>query len=167
MAVRPEEILIRPAQAADLDEINRIIEAAIMTWELSDRVKRLTLPTYKYNEMDLQHMEIVVAKRHGQILGIAAWEQANPIDAPKGKSALLLHGIYVDPEHHRQGIGSLLFSAAEAATTSTQLDGLVVKSQKGSEPFYLAQGMQRLRVEDSKREYENRYYKRIESRSNT
>lgn len=154
-----QDLLIRPASAGDLDQINRIIEAAIMTWDLSDRVKRLTIPTYKYNELDLQHLEIVVAERQGRILGVAAWEPAKAIDAPRDKSALLVHGIYVDPTHHREGIGSLLFSAAEDAVANTQLDGLVVKAQKGSEPFYLAQGMEKLMVEDAEREFENRYWK--------
>jgi predicted N-acetyltransferase YhbS len=155
---------IRPASKTDLDAINRIIEAAIMTWDLAERVKRLTLPTYKYNEMDLQHLEIVVAEQSGTIVGVAAWEQANSIDAPKGKTALLLHGVYVDPEHHRQGIGSLLFSAAEQAVSKRRLDGLLVKAQKGSEPFYIAQGMRKLAVEDVKREFENRYWKEWQHR---
>ena len=159
MAVTPQEILIRPAQAADLAQINRIIEAAIMTWELSDRVKRLTLPTYKYNEMDLQHLEVVVAEENSGIVGVAAWEQANRVDAPKEKTALLLHGIYVDPARHREGIGRHLFRAAEEAVKKRQLDGLVVKAQKGSEPFYLSQGMHKLAAEDPKREFENRYWK--------
>jgi predicted N-acetyltransferase YhbS len=153
------ETKIRPAGKDDLDAINRIIEAAIMTWDLADRVKRLTIPTYKYNELDLQHLEIVVAERQGRILGVAAWEQANTIDAPKNKTALLLHGVYVDPEHHRQGIGHLLFAAAEQAVSKRQLDGLLVKAQKGSEPFYIAQGMSKLAVEDEKREFENRFWK--------
>lgn len=132
-----------------------------MTWDLSDRVKRLTIPTYKYDTMDLQHLEIVVAEQEHSIVGVAAWEQANPVDAPKDKTALLLHGIYVDPQHQRRGIGSLLFKAAEKAASELQLGGLVVKAQKGSEHFYMAQDMSKLTVEDEKREFENRYWKAL------
>jgi predicted N-acetyltransferase YhbS len=152
---------IRPASIEDLDAINRIIEAAIMTWDLSDRVKRLTIPTYKYNEMDLQHLEVVVAEEDGTIVGVAAWEPASSTDAPRARTALLLHGIYVDPAHHRKGVGRRLFRAAEATVHQRQLDGLVVKAQKGSEPFYLSQGMHKLTAEDPKREFENRYWKAV------
>jgi hypothetical protein len=80
-------LITRPATRSDLPDINRIIEAAIMTWNLSDRVKRLTIPTYKYNEMDLHHLEIVVAEEDSTIVGVAAWEQANSTDAPKDMTA--------------------------------------------------------------------------------
>lgn len=156
------QLSIRPAEKHDLIAINQIIEAAIRTWHLPERVIRLTLPTYKYNEMDLQHMYIVVACQNDTILGVAAWEPANPIDAPKDKRALILHGIYVDPAQHRQGIGAALFHAAEEATRKQNLKGIVVKAQKGSEAFYRSQGMNKLDVVDKKHEFENRYWKQTE-----
>lgn len=152
-------LLIRSATTADLDAINRIIAAAIMTWDLPERVKHLILPSYKYNVMDLQHMSVVVAVQQDTLCGVAAWEPAKQLDAPKDKTALLLHGIYIDPAYFRQGIGSELFQAAEQAARQLQLDGIVVKAQKGSEPFYTAMGLQKLAVADSLRGFENRYWK--------
>lgn len=153
------KLIIRPAEKHDLDAINQIIEAAILTWELPERVIRLTLPTYIYSEMDLQHMSIVVACQKETIVGVAAWEPADPIDAPKNTRALMLHGIYVNPALHRQGIGAVLFQAAEQSTKKQRLNGIVVKAQKGSEAFYQSQGMHNLKVEDKKREFENRFWK--------
>jgi predicted N-acetyltransferase YhbS len=149
----------RTATLADLPEINRIIEAAVMTWDLPDRVKRLSLPSYRYTELDLQYFDIVVATENGHIVGVAAWEPAKPADAPKGHTAMLLHGVYVNPAHHRKGIGRRLFAAAEEAVAHKQLDGLVVKAQKGSEPFYTALGMRKLAADEKRREFENRYWK--------
>ncbi len=40
------DIDIRLAGHADLEAINRVIEVAVMTWDLPDRVKRLSLPAY-------------------------------------------------------------------------------------------------------------------------
>lgn len=155
------ELSIRPAEKQDLGAINPVIEAAVRTWQLPERVIRLTLPTYKYNEMDLRHMSIVVACEEQAIVGVAAWEQADPIDAQPNTRALILHGIYVDPAQHRQGIGAALFRAAEQAMQEQKLDGILVKAQKGSEAFYQSQGMQKLDVVDEKREFENRYWKAI------
>lgn len=160
------DLIIRPADKHDLDAINSVIEAAILTWDLPERVIRLTLPTYKYSEMDLQHMSIVVACQKETIIGVAAWEQADPVDVPKNTRALILHGIYVEPMNQRQGIGAALFQAAEQATKQQKLDGMLVKAQKGSEPFYESQGMHKLDVVDAKREFENRYWKWIEKIDN-
>jgi len=155
------DINIRPARQADLEAINRVIEAAVTTWDLPDRVKRLALPGYRYTLPDLEHLEIVVAEdERKNLLGTAAWEQADPVDSPAGHKALSLHGIYVDPAYHHQGIGHRLFRAAEAAVCRYRCDGLLVKAQQGANGFFLAQQMTRLQVEDPLRQYENRFWKR-------
>ena len=55
------KITVRLAKISDLPEINRLIEAAEMTWKLPDRVKRLALSSYFYNEIDFAHLEIIIA----------------------------------------------------------------------------------------------------------
>lgn len=39
-----EHMTLRPATADDLEAVNRVIENAVMTWDLPDRVKRLASP---------------------------------------------------------------------------------------------------------------------------
>lgn len=158
MAASPK--VLRVADVQDLDAINRIIERAIMTWELPERVKRLSLPCYRYDEQDLKTGELVVIEdRQGCITGVAAWEQAAPRDTPKGYRALQLHGIYVDPAHQHEGIGGRLILAAEQAAILNGYDGLLVKAQSGAAGFFLAQGMQPMEVEDTRRDYTHRYWK--------
>lgn len=72
------DVKVRAATKIDLDTINRVIEAAIMTWDLPERVKRLSLSSYYYTEQDLNHLELVVAE-DGQknIKGVAAWEHTD------------------------------------------------------------------------------------------
>ena len=108
------KVNIRSARLDDLSAINAIIESAVMSWKIPDRVKRLSLPSYCYHEIDFQHLEIVVAEDHRQnIIALAAWEQADSADAPVGQAALLLHGIYVDASHHHQGVGRQLLRAGK------------------------------------------------------
>ena len=57
------DINIRPANEDDLDAINGVIEAAVMSWQLPERVKRLALPSYRYNAMDLKYFSLAVAER--------------------------------------------------------------------------------------------------------
>jgi predicted N-acetyltransferase YhbS len=151
---------IRSATPADLDPVNQVIHAAVMTWNLPERVKRLSMSSYYYSELDLNHLHIFVAEDDKQnILGVAAWEEADSKDAPMGQSALLLHGIYVEPEYFHQGIGHQLFSAAEHAAKQHQYDGLLVKAQEDANGFFISQGMSKLSVEDTARHYANRFWK--------
>jgi hypothetical protein len=71
------QIDLRPADKADLDAVNQIIERAVKTWNLPERVKRLALPTYLYTEHDLKHLHIMLADYSAAgVIGIAAWEAA-------------------------------------------------------------------------------------------
>lgn len=157
--MHPPHIHIRPAGVAELDAINRVIETAVMRWDLPERVKRLSLPSYRYDAMDFKALHIVVAEQGGDIVGVAAWEDADPDDAPAGAAALLLHGIYVAPDAQRQGIGRLLFRAAEEAARAQSTGGLLVKAQESANGFFLAQGMHRLEPADPARHYANRFWK--------
>ena len=153
---------LRPATVADLAAINAVIERAVMTWPLPERVKRLTLPSYRYNPHDLEHLQIVVAEtsEHG-VIGVAAWEPANPRDLPAGQTGLLLHGLYVDPDRQRGGAGSRLLDAALAAAREQGFDGLLVKVQPGAENFFLARGLKRLAIADPTRDYPHRFWKAV------
>jgi predicted N-acetyltransferase YhbS len=153
-------ITLREAGTADLVAVNRLIDAAIMTWDLPERVKRLSRPSYHYKPHDLKTIEVVVAENtEHHIVGVAAWEPVDPMDALEGYSALLLHGIYVKPDHHHQGIGTKLMRAAEQAAIGKDYSGLLVKAHAGAVGFFKAQGMQLLEVQDSRRHYAHRYWK--------
>jgi predicted N-acetyltransferase YhbS len=161
--IPPTTVRLRPAREADLDAVNRVIEAALMIWKLPERVKRLSLPSYRYTALDFAHLAIVVAEDAGKnVVGIAAWEPADGRDAPAGHTALLLHGLYVHPAYHHQGIGRTLFLTAERAVRTHGHHGLLVKAQGDATGFFMARGMRRLPVEDSARHYANRFWKRID-----
>jgi GNAT superfamily N-acetyltransferase len=153
---------LRPARPFDLLTVNRLIESAIHTWELPARVKRLCVPLYRYSEHDLDFLDLVVAEaeRIG-IVGAAAWEEADPGDAPAGHSALLLHGIYVAPDQHRKGVGTRLFEAAEMAASLRGFDGVLVKAQPGAGDFFRALGLERVPVQHCSRDYPHRFWKSL------
>jgi len=154
------ELVLRQATVADLDGANAVIEAAINGWNLPERVKRLSLSSYRYNSHDLAHLTLIAAEtKPGNIVGVVAWEPADTADAPAGKRALLLHGIYVDPDFCRKGIGSRLLKAAEETADNNGFDGLLVKANRDAQAFFLAKGLQQLSVEDPKRDYPYRFWK--------
>jgi len=152
---------IRLAKKDDLAHVNHVIEAAIMTWNLPERVKRLSLPSYRYTDLDFKHIDMAVAEKdEHNIVGVAAWEEADPKDIPDGQTAMLLHGIYVAPRYHHQGIGQQLFEYVETSLQS-QYDGLLVKAQEEADGFFLIQGMQRIPVKNKKQDYVNRFWKHL------
>lgn len=58
-------IHIRPFSQAELTPVNRLIKAAVMTWNLPKRVKRLSFSGYYYPNFDLNQLEIFVAENDG------------------------------------------------------------------------------------------------------
>jgi predicted N-acetyltransferase YhbS len=156
---------IRPARLADLESINRVISAAVMTWDLPERVKRLALSSYHYHAVDFAHFGMCVAEQHDQIVGVAAWEPVDPRDLPDelavGAHGLLLHGLYVDPSHQRQGLGRLLLQPVLQAAQQASVAGVLVKAQSDAVPFFRALGWTELAVRDRVRDYPHRYWQAL------
>ncbi len=155
----PSRINLRLANKDNLGVINQVIERAVKTWNLSERVKRLAMPTYLYTEHDLQHLHILLAEDiAGGVVGVAAWEDAAARDCPQGKRGLLLHGLYVDPDRQHRGTGACLLSAATSAAREQGYGGLLVKAQADAEGFFKSRGLQQLPVADVSRDYPNRFW---------
>ena len=149
---------LRMGDRNDLPAINGVIGRAVMTWRLPDRVKRLSLPLYRYSETDLGHLELCVAEDDHGVSGVAAWEPAGPADLSEGVRGLLLHGLYVDPGRQRGGIGRQLVGACLSRARELQLDGVLVKVQADAEPFFRRLGFDGLPVRDKSRDYALRFW---------
>lgn len=153
------EPTLRQATVADLPAINAVIAAAVMRWDLPERVKRLALPSYRYDAHDLTHLQLWIADSAQGLVGVAALETLQDEDQPEGRSGLLLHGLYVHPEHQHQGIGTRLLHLAEQQVRERGFDGLLVKAQSDAGDFFAARGMQVLKANDHQRDYQYRYWK--------
>lgn len=152
---------LRVARREDLDVINAVIEAAVMNWDLPERIKRLALPSYRYTNIDYEHLEILVAEINNTgIVGVAACEMADPNEIP-GQQALLLHGLYVRPDVQHQGIGSQLIRAMEALVHKHKCDGLLVKAQTDAVGFFEFHAMQRLESINPESNYAHRFWKPV------
>lgn len=157
--ITPAAVTLRPATTADLLALNAIVERAVMTWQLAERVKRLSLPSYRYHAHDFLHMHGVVATdAAGGLRGVAVWDDADARDTPGAQRGLLLHGLYVDPAHQREGIGSRLLDAAADAARDGGYDGMLVKAQADANGFFAARGLTKLAVADPLRDYPHRFW---------
>ena len=157
------DVILRQAGEADLDAINIVIERAVMDWKLPERVKRLSLGSYLYRPHDLDHMKLLVAARgEGEIVGVAAMEALAAAESPDHRRALLLHGLYVDPAYQRRGIGRRLFAAVEEKAAAEDFKGLLVRAQADASEFFISRGMQRLDVDNGRRDHPNRFWRVID-----
>ncbi len=151
---------LRRADLADLEAVNGLIEAAVMGWALPERVKRLSLASYRYDQHDLSFLELAVAETaYPGPIGVAAWEPADSADVPDGGAALLLHGLYVAPDRQRKGVGTCLFEMAEQAAIRKRLDGVLVKAQVDAAGFFRGLGLEQLPVRNPERDYPHRYWR--------
>lgn len=134
-------IPLRSACVQDLEAINIVIRNAISDWDLPERVKRLSLPSYTYDQHDLSVMGMVVAEDlEGEICGVAAWEASRAKDVPRGKSGFLLHGLYVEPKSQSRGVGAALLDAVISAAKAENLDGVLIKAQPAAVSFFQMHG---------------------------
>lgn len=156
--MRTSTVKIRPARESDHLQINHVIEQAVMTWDLPERVKQLSLSSYYYHEHDLEHFHIIVAETGADIVGVAAWER-QPITIQGNRQALLLHGIFVAAPRQNRSIGTQLFRLAVEAAKTAGCDGLLVRAQKDAEGFFYKMGMKKLDVEDERSDYAHRFWK--------
>ncbi|MEJ2214253.1 MAG: GNAT family N-acetyltransferase [Gammaproteobacteria bacterium] len=154
------DISVRPASGEDLTTINQIITDCVYSWNLSDRVKRLTLQSYHYDILDLDHLDIfVAANKDDDILGIAALESANSSDLPANLTGLLLHGLYVAPDHQKKQVGKILIDHSMEHVKQQQMLGLLVKAQPDANSYFEKQGFERLPVDNISKDYPHRWWK--------
>ena len=156
------DISVRPAKGEDLTSINQIITDCVYRWDLSDRVKRLTLQSYLYDSHDLDHLDIFVAtNKGGDMLGVAALESANSSDLPANLSGLLLHGLYVAPEYQRKQVGNKLMDHSMEHVKQQQMQGLLVKAQPDANSYFEKQGFECLPVNNINKDYPYRWWKLV------
>lgn len=158
-ATMTREITLHAASADDLPATNALIARAVDTWRVSRRIRRLILPTCQYTATDLEHQTLCLARDgDGSILGVAAWEETSEAPVGNDTPGLLLHGLYVDPNHQNGGVGSRLLEACLEAARHAGRRGVLVKAQGGAEGFFEARGMRRLPAGDPARDYHARFW---------
>ena len=151
-------VTLRPGTRGDLAGVNAVVEAAVMGWDLPERVKRLSMDSYRYHDHDLDHVALLVAEADGAVVGVAATEDADPADCPEGKRALLLHGLYVLPGHQGQGLGRRLLAAVAEEARGQGYAGVLVKANKDAQGFFAARGLGAVPVQDPGRDYPYRFW---------
>jgi GNAT superfamily N-acetyltransferase len=157
---------IDSAGARDLPKINRVISAAINAWTVSDRVKRLALPLYHYDQADLEDLHIEKSlDTHGTILGVIAWGAVGPEDTLGRAGEAVLHGIYVEPAFQGLGVGKALLEHAVRHAAVARYRGFIIKASKDAVRFFEQLGC--IREEDAPNAYPYLFWLPFQNSVNT
>lgn len=131
---------IRQGQFNDIASINSIIRAAVLGWDLSDRVKRLALPSLYYDELDFTHLHFLVAESsvvdesQCSVVGVIVW------DLSAAPDSVLVHGLFVRPDYQNRSLGRSLLGFLEDHLAKSGVIEIRVKAQKGAVGFFNRQG---------------------------
>lgn len=143
-----------------LQEANRIIEQCVSGWNLPDKVKRLSLPGYRYNSDDLDYLMIFAAvDSNGRLVGVVALEYDLSVTLPGKRNGLLLHGLYVEPAFQGQGLGKAMTGFALSQSLEQGFGGIWVKAQSDANGFFEKAGFEKIPVIDPARDYPHRWWK--------
>jgi len=133
-----------PARAEDLAALNGVVERAVMTWQLAERVKRLSLPATATTRTILVTCRSCWRKTPRKASS-ASLPGMTPARATCRRSARPAAAWAVcRPRRQRGGVGSRLLDAAAEAARRQGLDGVLVRAQarravfRGARPRALA-----------------------------
>ena len=130
-------VAIRRARLNDTSAINAVVDSAIDSWPISERVKRLVRPLYQYDNVDLQNYDLIVADQSDHaIVGVAAWSAGKP--SPDGTACL--QGLFVDAAWHRRGVGVALLEAVVGQAGVRGSGRLALRATRSAENFFLYHG---------------------------
>jgi len=120
----------------NLIEINRVVSSAILSWQLSKRVYRLSVEQLSYQLEDLEDHVFIGGYLGEQLLGVIIWAKY-PSQLPDGTRVRYLHGLYVSQEHQGCLAGSRLLEYSVSETIRSCIYALSLKAWRRSEAFFL------------------------------
>ena len=103
----PGGVMIRPMQPADAVQVLAIYQAGLDTGQASFEATAPGWGAFDATRLAL-HRHVAADAATGQVLG---WVAASTVSSRRVYAGVIEHSIYVDPGHHRRGIGAALLRA--------------------------------------------------------
>ena len=135
------EIVKITGRAPDIAAANEIIAAAILTWSVSDRVRRLVADTYRYHADDAA--DVWLGRVDGRPVGVLGLLQAGGAARELPVDSSLLHGLFVSPDHFGKGVGSALVRHALGVAAGAGSTQLLVKANRDARLFFERVGFEK------------------------
>jgi putative acetyltransferase len=95
----------------------------------------------------IEALAYIVAERDGEIVGFGSLN----LTRPEGYEAAVdaeITGVYVHPDHSREGIGTELYTELEQRARAEDIGTLGLKASRNAVPFYEHHGYERITEHD-------------------
>ena len=135
-----QSCFVRSAGFTDLTTVNLIIKSAVESWQVPDRLKRLSLPLLQYNTSDFEEFELFLHLQGDVADGVAALARDANFIGPHATRCALLHGLYVRSDSQRLGVGKAMQQIVTDHACEMGCEGLLVKAQRVSTSYFAKQG---------------------------
>jgi len=113
----PDGVLIRPMRAADSSQVLAIYQAGLDTGQASFETVAPTWEAFDAAKLP-RHRHVAADTATGRLLG---WVAVSPVSARSVYAGVVEHSVYIDPAHHRSGIGSALLTALIGSTEAARI----------------------------------------------
>jgi GNAT superfamily N-acetyltransferase len=144
MSAEPLSWALEAVDRSARAEVNAIIAAAIDSWPLPARLRRLATPVLAYREDDFDAYAIALVRATGpsdSAFGVVArCFEITPAD----ESYLFVHGLYLLPVLQRRGVGRQLLRQLEGEAAAAGARGVLIKAERVALPFFLRAGYTQL-----------------------
>lgn len=116
--------VIREATPADLEPVRAIYNRAVLettsTWD--HQIRSVAGQDAWYAAKQEAGCPLLVAEADGEVIGYASY---GPFRPHAGYAHTMEHSVYVDPAHHRQGVGRALLEQLIAVARQRGVHALV------------------------------------------
>jgi predicted N-acetyltransferase YhbS len=127
---------IRPAEPRESEALSDLARRAKAHWGYpAEWIRRWDADLHLSPDYITAH-DVFVATAGDRIVGVCALERHD--------SHVSLEHMWIDPDHHRQGIGRALVRRVLDAAADAGASTIVVHSDPFAEPFYLRLGARRV-----------------------
>ena len=150
---------VKNVAVTDLILVNSVIISAVESWQLPERLKRLSLPILQYAAEDLAEFEFFLHDHNDSVNGVAVLGRDAGLKGKHGTRCALLHGLYVHADAQRTGVGRALQQTVAVHARELGCEGLLVKAQRVARSYFEAQGYEE--CESQSVDYPYLYWKAI------
>jgi putative acetyltransferase len=128
-----DDVTIRAERAADFEAVAAVVESAFGSAAEAGLVEAIRASAFAIPELAL------VAERDDRVVGHVMISYAELVDGDDRNAIAMLSPLAVDPEHQRQGIGSMLVREVTARAAAR---GEAVVVLEGSPDYYRRLGFE-------------------------
>jgi len=144
-----------------LEAINQLLASSITAWQLSDRLYRLSINTYRYRHSDwIDHQFYGLRNENNTLVAILIVNEDSS-GLPHDHRCLQIQGLFIAKDNQKRRLGSRLVHEAVQVALDQGLELLLVKAHESAVSFFEYHEFYRIPVTDEVRDYPYRLVRSV------